>query len=114
MDTVVRILLTGGVVLLIAQIIPSVRVKNFMSAVGVAAVYAFLNFLLKELLMIVSMPMIVLSFGLFLLVLNGFLLWLTDKILTSFEIKTKTGLVLATLGMTFGSVVVDGVVARIF
>lgn len=113
MATLLRIALTGLVVLLIAKIVPSVRVKGYGAALGVAAVYGLLSYFLKELLIVLSMPMIVLSFGLFLLVLNGFLLWLTDKILGSFEIKTKTGLFLATLGMTFGSVLVDGLVARL-
>ncbi|MEM1023893.1 MAG: phage holin family protein [Myxococcota bacterium] len=113
MATLLRIALTALVVLLIARIVPSVRVKGYGAALGVAVVYGLLNYFLKELLVFVSMPMIILSFGLFLLVLNGFLLWLTDKLLRSFEIKTKTGLVLATLGMTFGSVIVDGLVDRL-
>ncbi len=105
----VQLLLNGAVVFAVAKLIPGVRVAGFFSSVMVALVYGLLNLVLRDLLVLLSFPVILLSFGLFLLVLNGFLLWLTDKILGSFEIRSFFALILATLGISFGAVVVDRV-----
>jgi len=102
-----QLLLNGVVVLIVAKIIPGVRVNGFGSALLTAGVYALLSLLLKWLLVVLTIPFIIVTFGLFLFVLNAFLLWLTDKLLDSFEIKSMPALFLATFGITIGNFVVD-------
>jgi putative membrane protein len=114
MEWIVHLLLNGLVVFVVAKVLPGVRVSGFLSAVTVALVYGLLNYLLKTLLVVVTFPAVILTFGLFLLVLNAFLLWITDKLLKSFEIRSTFSLMLATLGITLGSMLVDRFVGRMF
>lgn len=107
MGLVLQLLLNGLVVWTTARVVPGVRVSGFGSAVWVAGVYGLLALLLKQALVMLSLPLVVVTFGLFLLVLNGFLLWLTDKILSRFEIRNLAALTLATLSITLGFTLVD-------
>jgi len=77
-------------VLLISAIVPGIHVRNFKSALAVAAVYGLLNFLLFKVFIIVTFPLVILkvvTLGLFGIVLNAALLKLTDKLLDGFEVK---------------------------
>ncbi len=84
---IVNLLILSVAVFLVANILPGIRVKNFITAMIVAVVYSVINFLAGWLLVLVSLPFIVLTFGLFKLVINAFLLWITDKLIDDFEIK---------------------------
>ncbi|MEQ9496663.1 MAG: phage holin family protein [Deltaproteobacteria bacterium] len=114
MSIVVGLLLKAFFILVIAKAIPGVRIQGFGSALGVAVVYAVLSWLLKGLLVTLSLPFIIVTFGMFMLVVNGFLLWITDKLLASFEIKNLPAHILATVGITVSTMGVDHIVARLF
>ena len=113
MELIVTYILKALVVLAVAKILPGVRVSGFGSALAVAVVYALLSTCLMWILTILTFPAILLTFGLFIFVLHGFLLWLTDKLLDSFEIKGFGSLALATLAMTLGNVLVEGLARSI-
>ena len=74
-------------VFVVTRILPSVRIKGFATAVLVAFVYGILKLLLTQILVFLSLPLIFLTFGLFYFVINAFLLWLTDKLISEFEVK---------------------------
>jgi len=80
------ILLLSVAVFLVAELMPGIRLKNFGTAVIVAVVYSLINFLIGWLLLFLSLPLIIITFGLFKFIINGFLLLLTDKMLDDFEI----------------------------
>lgn len=82
---IVQLLITALAVLVAARIVPGIRVRSFGSAVFFAFILGLLNVLLKWILVIVGLPFIILTFGLFLLVINGFLFWLADKIVDGVE-----------------------------
>ncbi|MFT5162854.1 MAG: putative membrane protein [Alteromonadaceae bacterium] len=82
----------------IARFLPGVKLKSFWTAMVVALVYSLVNFFLYTLLSFISLPFIVLTFGLFIFVINAFLLWLTDKLIDDFAIDSlKTTLIAAVL-----------------
>jgi putative membrane protein len=78
--------------ILIANFLPGVRVDNFRTALIVAAVYGILHVVLFNILAIIAFIPMFLTFGLFGLIINAFLLFLTDKLVTEFK--------LANLGVT--------------
>jgi len=79
-------LLTAVSVTLIAKFLPGVRVTTFGTALMVAAVYGILHLLLFNILAIIAFIPRFLTFGLFDLVINAFLLFLTDKLIADFKI----------------------------
>ncbi|MCC7263716.1 MAG: phage holin family protein, partial [Candidatus Latescibacteria bacterium] len=62
-------------VFVVARLLPSVHIRSFGTAVMVAVVYGVLKFLLYWLLVLLALPFVILTLGLFLLVLNAVLLW---------------------------------------
>ena len=87
MHTVWNILLLSVVVFAVSKMLPKIHIKSFGTAVIVAIVYSIINFLLGWLLVILSLPAIIVTFGLFTFVVNAFLLWITDKLINDFEIE---------------------------
>jgi putative membrane protein len=81
-----NILLLSVAVFLVAQLLPGIRLKNFGTAIIVAVVYSLINYLIGWLLLFLSLPFMILTFGLFKFVINGFLLLITDKVMEDFEI----------------------------
>ncbi|EMS77777.1 MULTISPECIES: phage holin family protein [Desulfotignum] len=87
MSTLVNILILSIAVFLVANFLPGIRIKNFMTAVIVAIVYSVISFLFGWLLILISLPFIIITFGLFKLVINAILLWGTDKLVQDFKIR---------------------------
>ena len=95
---IIDVLVTAGLLLVLASALPGVRLKSYGTAVVVALVYGLLNFFLGTLVgWILFIPMF-LSLGLLGLVINALMLWLTDKLIDDFEIDSvKTTLIMAVL-----------------
>ena len=86
MHLILTLLAFGLSVFIVARVMPSVHVDGFWTAVWVSVVYGILKFLLYWILVFFSLPMILVTMGLFLLVINAFLLWMTDRLVAGFEI----------------------------
>ncbi len=82
----IHLLVTAVAVLISARIVPGIRVKSFGSAVVFAFVLAVLNVILGKILIVLALPFVLLTLGLFLIVINGFLFWLADKVVEGVEI----------------------------
>ena len=90
---IIDVLLNAGLLYAIASLLPGVRMRSFGTAVVVALVYGLLSYLLFWVIALIAFIPMLLSLGLFGLVINTFLLWLTDRLVDDFEIRS--------LGMTF-------------
>ena len=94
-EHIIHILIFAVAVLLTARIVPGIRVKSFGSAVFFAFVLAILDKLLFGLLIFLAFPFVLLSFGLFLLVINAALWLLANRLVKGIEM---TGFGAALLG----------------
>ncbi len=81
-----NIILFSIAVFLVASLLPGIRLKNFGTAVIVALVYSIVNFLIGWLLVLISLPFIIITLGLFMFVINAVMLWITDQFMEDFEI----------------------------
>lgn len=86
MKFILRMLLSAAAVLLIANILNGVHVENFTIAILVALVLGFLFAFLKPILVILTLPVTIITLGLFLLVINTLLILLAGKIVTGFTV----------------------------
>ena len=73
-------------VLVVSYVMSSVHVEGFELAVAVAVVYGLLKFFLYKVLVILFLPFVILSLGLFLVVINAGLLWTTERLIDGFAI----------------------------
>ncbi len=92
-------------VFVVAKLMPTVHVRGFNTAVGVAIVYGVLKYLFRWILVMVSFPLIFITLGLFLVVINAFFLWLTDKLIEGFEIESFRSTILASIFISILDVV---------
>lgn len=99
---ILGLLLNALLVFIVAKLTPGINVKSYGAAIAVAFTYSALSWLFKGILVFLSFPLILITFGLFHLVLNAFLLWVTDKILDSFEITNMGALAIGTVALTIG------------
>ena len=87
--------------MIVSKLLPGFHVRDFGSALVVAAVYGVLHILLFRVLVFLAFIPVFLTFGLFIFVINAFLLFLTDALLEQFEIDsiptTLVGAVLLTI-----------------
>ena len=110
MSTLANILILSAAVFLVAHVIPGIRIKNYLTAVIVAVVYSVINYLFGWLLILLSLPFIIITFGLFKLVINAFLLWATDKLIADFKIKDFFTTFIAALCITL----IDSLIKWVF
>lgn len=78
---IARFLVTAVCVIIVSYLLPGIHVKDSIAAILVAAVLGFLNMFLRPLLLIFTIPVTLVTFGLFLFVINGIIVWLTGKII---------------------------------
>ena len=97
-------------VFLVARLLPNIRLRGFGTAVVVALVYSLVNYLVGWLLVLLSLPFLLITFGLFKFVINAFMLWVTDKIIEDFEIRGVGTLLIAAFLIT----IIDSVLRWIF
>lgn len=86
MKHIFNILLIGLVILGLNSILDGLYVKDYLSAVAFALVLSILNIFLRPFLILFSLPITILTFGLFLLVINTLMIILTDKLLDGIAI----------------------------
>ena len=102
---IIDVLVTSGLLYALATALPGVRLKSFSTALTVVLVYGLLNYFLFWLIALIAFIPMLLSFGLFGLVINAFLLWMTDKLIDDFEIDSVRMTLLMAVLLTVGKVV---------
>jgi putative membrane protein len=84
---ILHLLLLAGVIFAMARAMPGIHIAGYGTALLVAVIYGLINVTLGTLLKLLTIPFIIISIGVFLLLINTFLLWLTDQLLEDFEIE---------------------------
>ena len=80
-------LLNAVALLIVAYLLPGITVVGFGSALIAALVLGLLNMLVKPVLVLLTLPITIVTLGLFLLVLNALLFWLAGSILRGFQVS---------------------------
>ncbi|XOT96555.1 phage holin family protein [Alcaligenes pakistanensis] len=80
-------ILNAVALLVVAYILPGIAVASFGSALIAALVLGLLNTLVKPLLIVLTLPITIVTLGLFLLVLNALVFWFAGSILKGFQVE---------------------------
>ncbi len=88
MKLILRLLVTAALVLLIANFLPGVYVASFGTAVIVAVVLGLLNLFIKPILVVLTLPVTVITLGLFLLVINAIIIIFCTYIVGGFKVES--------------------------
>ncbi|MEK7576491.1 MAG: phage holin family protein [Patescibacteria group bacterium] len=87
MKLVVHLVVGTFAALIAAAIIPGVHIDNWVTALMVAVVLGVLNVLLKPILIILTLPITILTLGLFTFVINTLLVMLADSLIVGFSVS---------------------------
>jgi len=88
MNFFLKVLVSSFAVIIASYLLPGVHVPNFVTALLVAFVLGVLNMLLKPVLVVLTIPVTILSLGLFLLVINAFIVQLTAYFVGGFVVDS--------------------------
>jgi putative membrane protein len=88
-------ILNAVALLAVTWLLPTIEIAGFGTALVAALVLGFINTLVRPVLTLLTLPITVLTLGIFYLVLNGLLFWLASALLPGFQVH---GLVSAMVG----------------
>jgi putative membrane protein len=88
MNMIIRILVAAAIAFILAQVLPGVHVNSYVNAIWFAIALGVLNFLLKPILVLLTLPITIITLGLFLLVINTVVVLIASDIVGGFSIDS--------------------------
>ncbi|MDP2968067.1 MAG: phage holin family protein [Deltaproteobacteria bacterium] len=95
---IVRLMINMVAILIISYLFPGmIWVDNFLAALAAAFLLGIVNAILRPILVFLTFPLTLLTLGLFLLVINGLMLWLVSALVKGFHVNGFWGAVLGSI-----------------
>jgi putative membrane protein len=107
MKLILKWLLAACALLLVAYLYPGVQIQSFTSALIAAAVIGLFNTLLRPILVVLTLPVTVVTLGLFLFVINALMFWAASGVLGGFFVAGFWAAMLGSLIYSALMLVVD-------
>jgi putative membrane protein len=107
-------LLSASALLFVAYVYSGVELKSFASAMAAALVIGLLNTVVRPLLVLLTLPVTVLTLGLFLFVINAVVFWAAAAVLQGFVVRDFVAALLGSLIYTALGVVIESALERLF
>jgi putative membrane protein len=114
MKLIVRWLLLAAALLLVAYLYPGVTVASFGSAMIAALVLGLLNTIVRPLLVLLTLPVTLLTLGLFLFVINALMFWAAATVLQGFGVTGFLAALIGSLIYSLCGMVIDVAIERVF
>ena len=87
MKFITQLIVSALAVVVSSYLLPGVHIDGVLTAILVAAVLAFLNAIIKPVLVFLTIPITLLSFGLFLLVINAVMILIAANLVPGFQVN---------------------------
>lgn len=107
-------LLSATALLAVSQLYSGVEVQSFTSALLAALVIGLLNTIVRPILVILTLPVTVLTLGLFLFVINALMFWWAASLLDGFQVRGFGAALLGSLMYTLMGVVIESALEQLF
>ena len=111
---VLKWLLGASALLFVAYVYSGVEVRSFLAALLAALVIGLLNTVVRPVLVVLTLPVTVLTLGLFLFVINAVVFWAAAAVLDGFHVRGFVGALVGSLLYTALGVVIDSALERLF
>lgn len=112
MGFIIKVLLTAVAAYAAAWLLPGVEIIDVKTAVVVALVLALLNMFVKPILILLTIPVTIITLGLFLLVINILIIKWTDSLVGGFTVDGWWSALLFSLIVSFVTWILSGLVDR--
>ena len=114
MRLLLKWLLSAVALLMLAQIYSAVQVTSFGDAMIAALAIGLLNTFVRPLLVLLTLPVTVLTVGLFLFVINAFTFWAASRLLDGFQVTSFGAALLGSILYSILGIVIDSALQRLF
>lgn len=81
-----RWLLNTLILLVVGYIVPGIKFESFWAALITSVIIGFLNAVIRPIIILLTLPVNILTLGLFTLIINAFVFWLAGTIVRGFEV----------------------------
>ncbi len=78
------------ILILVANLIPGVNFSSFWSVLVTSIIFGLINAVIRPFMILITLPINIITFGLFTLLINTLMIWLTSTIVKGFEIDNLT------------------------
>ena len=107
-------LLSAAALLLVAYLYSGVQVTSFGAAMLAAFVLGLLNAVLRPVLVILTLPVTIVTVGLFLFVINALVFWAAASLLDGFQVRGFMAALLGSLMYSVAGLVIDSALESLF
>ena len=114
MKLIVKWLLSATALLAVAQLYGGVEVASFATALIAAFVIGLFNIFLRPIMIVLTLPVTLLTLGLFLFVINALLFWAAAEVLDGFQVQGFGAALLGSLIYSGFGLVIDSALERLF
>ena len=111
---ILKWLLSASALLFVAYVYAGVEVRSFGAAMIAAVVIGLLNAVVRPVLVVLTLPVTVLTLGLFLFVINAFVFWAAAAVLDGFGVRDFVAALIGSLIYTAIGVVIESALERLF
>jgi|SRR5690554_810180 len=108
MNLIVRLLINALIIIALAWALPGIHVASYWTALIVALILGLLNIFLKPILIILTIPITILTLGLFLFVINALIIMLAGAMIDGFTVDGFWWALLFSILMTVLNSVLEG------
>ena len=114
MKLIAKWLLSAAALLLVAHLYQGVEVRSFSSALLAAFVIGLLNSIVRPVLVVLTLPVTLVTLGLFLFVINALMFWAAASLLDGLKVRDFTAALLSSLIYSVLGVVIESALDRLF
>lgn len=114
MVLLVKWVLSALAFMLVAYFVSGIEVASFWAAILIALVWGFLSITLKPIMLILTLPINILTLGLFTFVINGLLIWLMGWMLAGFMVDGLWTAIVGGFILTIINLVVNYILYKSF
>ncbi|MBK7050869.1 MAG: phage holin family protein [Rhodoferax sp.] len=114
MKLIARWLLSAAALLAVASFYSGVEIRSFSAALLAALVIGLFNMVLRPVLVVLTLPVTVITLGLFLFVINALMFWTAAAMLDGFHVRGFSAALLGSLIYSVFGIVIDSALERLF
>jgi putative membrane protein len=114
MKLLIKWLLSAAALLAVAHLYSGVEVQSFGSALIAAVVIGLFNTVLRPVLVILTLPVTLITLGLFLFVINALMFWWAASMLDCFQVRDFSAALLGSLMYTVAGMVINSALDSLF
>lgn len=103
MGFLIRLVVNAAALWVAAQLVPRFVITGVTPLIFAALVLGLINAIVRPVLVILTLPLTLVTLGLFLFILNAFCLWLTSRLVPGFEVQTFGSALLGALVISVAS-----------